>query len=171
MIWLSKETAFLQKSEHVTGSLAEPWNGFLALQLPEAGNLQIFITHFLGHIRTFSIHICPITKCLWASMSSGWLAPRAESLASHRQWPRQPVRGQLTADPQTAAFPNCSAPLQKIKQNLKISRSLQFVKLVNSAKEVSVWTFPDLHSVGMVVPQLVIPGILNYASLRLAQLI
>lgn len=48
MIWLSKETAFLQKSEHVKGSLAEPWNAFLALQLPEAGDLQpqTFITHF-----------------------------------------------------------------------------------------------------------------------------
>lgn len=74
MIWLSKKTTFPQKSKH-----------FLAPQLPESGNLQAwtFITQFSGTHEDIQYSYLPYhTNWPWAIVSSNWLAPAAESLAS-----------------------------------------------------------------------------------------
>lgn len=59
------------------GSLAEPWNGFSALQLPEAGNLQpqTFIIHFSGAHEAIQHPYLPVTLGAFepACPQAGWL--------------------------------------------------------------------------------------------------
>lgn len=179
-IWLSKKTAFLQKSEHVTGSLAEPWNSFLALQLPEAGTLQpqTFITHFSGTHEAIQHPYLPYhTRCLWASMSSGWLTLRAESLASHHPGACA-ATGQGSLQGVSSQYEHWLQHLQTAQHLFRKSTGPQnlqnlcnFWNWETQQKRSLGLNFPRSALVGMVVLQLVIPGILSYPFLRLAQLI
>ena len=133
---------------------------------------------FLGHMRTSSIRILPTTLAAFEPAS-----PQAGRLQEQRAWtlaiqePAEPAawvvcKGSAHSRPTDCRISKLSAPLRTIKQDLKFSRSLQFVKLVNSGNELSGSELsPDLQCMGTVVPNLTIPEILNSSSLKLAQLI
>lgn len=122
-------------------------------------------------MRTSNIHIFPTTLAAFEPVSppTGWLQEQTA-------WPftiQEPAEraaqvvcnGSAHSRPTYCGISKFSAPLQIIKQDLKMSTSLQFVKPVNSGNELSGFELsPDLQCVGTAVPSLVIPEILNSPS-------
>lgn len=128
-------------------------------------------------MRTSNIRTFPTTSAALEPLSppTGWL--QEHSLASCLKEPAERAvevacKGSAHSRPAHCRISKFSALHQTIKQDLKISTSLQFVKLVNSGNEISGFELsPDLQCAGTVVPILVILEILSSPPLRLAQLI